>query len=116
MLEQVPLDRKRPYLLRSVVDTKQPLFVEHVTSDSLASVAQGPEHLRALRAVSPTSLMALPLLRQGQLLGVLAFISSPLSPVRAGRSSSGRGAGGPSGHRNRECPSLQCFSRGSPGP
>jgi PAS domain S-box-containing protein len=75
-LEQVPIDRERPYLLRAVVDTKQPLLVEHVTSEHLESVSQGPEHLQALRAVSPTSIMALPLLRHGQLLGVLAFLSS----------------------------------------
>ncbi len=76
VLEQVPLDRARPYLLRAVVDTKQPLVIEHVTSEQLESVAQGPEHLQALRAVHPTSLMALPLVRHGQLLGVLAFVSS----------------------------------------
>ena len=75
-LEQVPLDRARPYLLRAVVDTKQPLIIEHVTSEQLESVAQGPEHLQALRAVNPTSMMALPLVRHGQLLGVLAFLSS----------------------------------------
>jgi PAS domain S-box-containing protein len=75
-LEQLPIDRQRPCLFPSVVDTNQPLFVEHVSVDALASAAQGPEHLRVLRAVNPTSLMAVPLSRQGQLLGVLAFISS----------------------------------------
>jgi signal transduction histidine kinase len=76
VLEQVPIDRERPYLLRSVVETKRPLLVEHVTSEYLESAAQGQGHLQALRAVSPTSIMALPLLRHGQLLGVLAFLAS----------------------------------------
>jgi PAS domain S-box-containing protein len=76
VLERVPLDRERPYLLRAAVDTKQPLVVEHVTSAYLESVAQGPEHLQVLRAVSPTSIMSLPLLRHGQLFGVLGFLSS----------------------------------------
>lgn len=75
-LEQVRIDRARPYLLRAVIDTKQALVIEHVTPEQLESVAQGPEHLEALRSVNPTSLMALPLLRHGELLGVLAFISS----------------------------------------
>jgi PAS domain S-box-containing protein len=76
VLEQLPIDRERSYFLRAVVDTKQSLIVEHVTSEQLESIAQGADHLQALRAVSPTSLMALPLLRHGQLLGVLAFLSS----------------------------------------
>jgi PAS domain S-box-containing protein len=84
VLEQMPIERELPYLLRAVVDTKQPLVIEHVTSEQLESVAQGPEYLQALRAVSPASLMALPLLRHGQLLGVLVFISS--GPRHYGRS------------------------------
>jgi PAS domain S-box-containing protein len=76
ILEHMTINRDRPYLLRAVVDTKQPLLIEHVTSEHVESVAQGPEHLQALRALGPTSLMALPLLRHGRLLGILAFISS----------------------------------------
>jgi signal transduction histidine kinase len=75
-LEQMPIDRNRPYLMRAVIETKQFLLVEHVSSEHLESVAQGPEHLQALRAVNPRSLMAFPLLMHGQLLGILAFISS----------------------------------------
>jgi PAS domain S-box-containing protein len=75
-LEQVPLDRNRPYLGRSVVEKKQPLFIEQVSSEYLESVAQSPEHLRALRSVSPRSLMAVPLLMRGHLLGTIAFVSS----------------------------------------
>ena len=76
LLERMPIDRDRPYLTRTVFDTKQSLLIEHVTSDALESAAQGPEHLQMLRAVNPASLMALPLLSRGQLLGVLAFVSS----------------------------------------
>jgi len=76
LLERMPIDRDRPYLTRTVFDTKQPLLIEHVTPDALEAAAQGPEHQRMLRAVNPASLIALPLLSRGQLLGVLAFISS----------------------------------------
>jgi len=76
ILEHLTIDRERPHLLRAVFDTKQSLLIEHVTSEDLESAAQGPEHLQALRAVNPTSVMAIPLLRQGRVLGILAFVSS----------------------------------------
>jgi PAS domain S-box-containing protein len=76
MLEQLPLDRRRAFLVRAVVDTKQPLLVERVTSEYLESFAQTPEYLQALRAVSPRSMMVLPILRQQTVLGVLVFVSS----------------------------------------
>jgi PAS domain S-box-containing protein len=75
-LEQVPIDQNRPYLGRAVVEKKQPLLIEHVTSEYLESVAQGPEHLQALRSMNPRSLMAVPLLMRGQLLGTIALVSS----------------------------------------
>jgi signal transduction histidine kinase len=75
-LERFPIDRNRPYLDRSAIETKQSLLIEHVSSEQLASLAQGPEHLQLLRAVSPRSLMALPLLMRGALLGAMTFISS----------------------------------------
>ncbi len=76
VMERLPIDRQRPYLLQSVVEGRQPIVIDPVSLDVLASATQGPEHLQALRAVNPTSLMAVPLARQGQLFGVLAFISS----------------------------------------
>ena len=78
-LERIRIDRDRPYLLRAVLETKQALLIEHVTSEHLESFAQGPEHLQALRAMNPTSVMALPLLRHERVLGALAFISSTAS-------------------------------------
>ena len=47
-----------------------------LASQYLESYAQGPEHLRALRATGLTSLIAVPLLMRGQPLGVLMFGSS----------------------------------------
>ncbi|HEY5414563.1 MAG TPA: GAF domain-containing sensor histidine kinase, partial [Gemmatimonadaceae bacterium] len=46
------------------------------TAQYLESVAQGPEHLRALRATGLTSLIAVPLVMREMLLGVLMFGSS----------------------------------------
>ena len=47
-----------------------------MTSQYLESIAQGPEHLQALRATGLTSLIAVPLLMRGKPLGVLLFGSS----------------------------------------
>ncbi len=76
LLERMPLDRDRPHLTRPVIETRRPLLIETVTSQRLESFAQGPDHLQLLRALDPLSLMALPLLMRGQLLGALVFISS----------------------------------------
>ena len=75
-LEEWPIDRNRPYLVRAFVEKRQPLLIEQVTSEHLESFAQGPEHLQALGSISPRSLMALPLLTRGQLLGTIALVSS----------------------------------------
>jgi PAS domain S-box-containing protein len=77
--EQIPIDRDRPYLLRAVVETRRPLLIERVTSEQLEAVAQGAEHREALRAVNPVSVMALPLLSHGELVGTLTFVSSSTS-------------------------------------
>ncbi|HSQ62783.1 MAG TPA: PAS domain S-box protein, partial [Polyangiaceae bacterium] len=80
-LEQLPLDRARPYLLREPTETRQPLLIERIRPEQLEAVAQSPEHLQALRAVAPVSVMVVPLLLRDQLLGTLAFVSSTPSRV-----------------------------------
>jgi PAS domain S-box-containing protein len=85
IFERMTIDRQRPHLLRPVFETKQSLLIEHVTAEHIESAAQGPEHLQALRAMTPTSLMAVPLVRHGRLLGIIAFVSSTESR-RYGRS------------------------------
>ena len=75
-LEQIRLDGSRPYLGHTAIDTKRPLLLERVTSEHLESFAQGDEHLALLRSMEPRSLMELPLLIRGEVLGVLILISS----------------------------------------
>ena len=117
VLEQMPPDRDLPHLMRSVVESKRPVLIEHVTSEYIESLAQGPEHLQALLATGVTSFVAVPLLMRGQPLGALFFGSSTPSRVyRTGRSSSGRSAGGPGGYRDRECTSLPRFGPRHPTP
>ena len=81
VLEQMPPDRDLPHLMRSVIESKRPIVVEHVTSQYIESLAQGPGHLQALLATGTTSLVAVPLLMRGQPLGALVFTSSTPSHV-----------------------------------
>jgi PAS domain S-box-containing protein len=76
VLERITPDRTRPDAIRSVLATRQPLVVEHMTPQFLEAMAQGPEHLQALLAMGLTSFMAVPLLMRGQPLGILMLGSS----------------------------------------
>jgi signal transduction histidine kinase len=81
VLEQMPPDRDLPHLMRSVVESKRPVLVEHVTSEYIESLTQGPEHLQALLATRLKSLVAVPLLVRGRPLGALMFGSSTPSRI-----------------------------------
>jgi PAS domain S-box-containing protein len=74
--EQLPLDRRRRHLAKQAFESRQPFVTEHVTPAALESLAQSAEHLRLLRAVDPQSLLGLPLVVRGELLGALLLISS----------------------------------------
>jgi PAS domain S-box-containing protein len=75
-LERFPLDRSRPHLLQPVVEQREPLLLRHVTDEDIEAAAQTPEHLASLRAIEATSLLSVPLLLRGSLLGTLSFIST----------------------------------------
>ncbi len=80
-LERVRLDRHRPHLALPALETRRPFLIERMTAEQLASFAQSDEHFQLLRAIDPRSVMGLPLLIRGQVLGVLLFISSTPSRV-----------------------------------
>lgn len=75
-LLRVEIDRQQGHLVGAVLETKKPVFIERVTSELIASWAQGEEHLRALRGLDAKSVVAVPLLAHDKLLGVLALVSS----------------------------------------
>ena len=58
------------------LETRRPFLIERMTPEELETFAQSAEHLRLLRAIDPRSVMGLPLLIRGELLGVLVLISS----------------------------------------
>ena len=75
-LQKIPLDRQRPYIASAAFETRQPMLVSEVTAAYLESIAQSNEHLRVLSDLDPKSLMALPLMAHGRLLGVLVLVST----------------------------------------
>lgn len=76
LFREITLDRSKPHLMRAALETRRPVLMEHLSPDAIPSLAQSEEHLRALRALDPKSVLAVPLLAHGKLLGALALISS----------------------------------------
>jgi len=81
VLEQMPPDRGFPHVMRSVIESKQPLVNAHVTPEYIESIAQGRDHSQKLLAMGLTSLIVVPLLLRGQALGAMALGSSTPSRV-----------------------------------
>jgi PAS domain S-box-containing protein len=75
-LERIPIDGQRPRFVQTVWETRRALLIERMTPGELESLAQSAEHLQLLRSIDPRSVMGLPLLIRGELLGVLVLISS----------------------------------------
>ena len=74
--DRTDADRPGASLARPVIESRRPIIIERLSPRDLESFAQSPEHLRLLHAIDPKSVMGLPLLIRGQLLGVVIFISS----------------------------------------
>jgi PAS domain S-box-containing protein len=79
-LTRIPLDRTRPHLLGEALETGRPVLLRSLSPAQLAALAQSDEHLRLLRAVDPRSLIAVPLLGAGKVLGAIALLASAGSP------------------------------------
>jgi PAS domain S-box-containing protein len=73
---EVPLTGRRSPALESALATRRPILLECATPGSIASLAAGEEHLRALRAAEAGSFMVLPLLAHDKVLGVITLMSS----------------------------------------
>jgi PAS domain S-box-containing protein len=74
-------DRSRPHLMGSVLETMQPFVLKHPSAETIASLAQSDEHHRALIGAEIESVLAVPLVARGSLLGAIAFLSSTPSRV-----------------------------------
>jgi PAS domain S-box-containing protein len=72
---QVPLDRICPNF-RSVIESKRPVLMEFVSAERITSFSATEQDLRALRAADFKSLIAVPLLARGKLVGMITLLSS----------------------------------------
>ncbi len=75
-LMRMKLDRRRPHLMKTVLETRQPVFLQRPAAETIAALAQSEEHHRALEAVGIRSMVAVPLVIYERLLGAVAFIST----------------------------------------
>jgi PAS domain S-box-containing protein len=73
-MQDVELDARRPHLGSGALETRQPLLMRHVGPEYIASITQSEEHRRALHELGPRSLMALPLVAYGRLVGALILV------------------------------------------
>lgn len=78
-LRQIAVGRGSPHLLASVLQTRRAVLMSRPSEEAIASLAQGEEHLRALRAAEIRSMVAVPLVAHGTLLGAIALLSSASS-------------------------------------
>jgi PAS domain S-box-containing protein len=76
ILGEVELDRSRPHLMSSVLESGQPELVPDVTPHRLEALAQSEEHLAGLRALDARSYMVVPLVSRERMVGTLLLVSS----------------------------------------
>lgn len=74
-LKREPLDRSLPHLSSVVLQSRQPLLIADVSPAHLRALSQSEEHRRLLSALAPTSIMGVPLIVRGKLLGALVVAS-----------------------------------------
>lgn len=74
-----PLDRSKPHLSWKALETRRPVLVPEVTERMLDSFSQGESHRALIRAIQPRSVISIPLLARGRLLGAILYISSKRS-------------------------------------
>jgi len=76
LLQRVSPNHTFPRLIRSALESRQSFLIEHVSPSDLEAIAQTDEQIAALRAIELQSVMAIPLLAQGRLLGAICLLST----------------------------------------
>ncbi len=74
--ERYPEDPNSPNIVRRTIQSGQPLLVSDVPEEMIARVARSPEHLAAIRTLSITSYICVPLRVRGRTLGAITFVSA----------------------------------------
>ena len=74
LLEEAGLERPPSDLIRTVLDTRRPLFLGRMSGEAIARLTHDPARQRALRSAGLASLAAVPLLAHGTLLGAVTLM------------------------------------------
>ncbi len=74
-LARVPIAGARWPELWSELEAGRTVLVEQASPERLSALAQGEEHLRAIRAMDPRSFVVAPLFAHGRLVGALLLVS-----------------------------------------
>ena len=80
LFTQAASERRAPELMRSVLDTRRPVIAVHVSADTIAALSHSSRRQRALRSAGLTSIVGVPLLAHGTLVGAITLMSC--SPAR----------------------------------
>lgn len=75
-LHDLPLDRARPHLAHAVLSARRPVFMPDVPPRYLDTISQSPEHRRALEELAPSSMIQVPFMARGRLLGALVLVAT----------------------------------------
>jgi PAS domain S-box-containing protein len=76
LIRQISLDRARPLVMWSVLDSRRPVVRNGVTAERRAVFADDPAHREVLASFKPRAVMSVPLLAHGKLLGTMTFLSA----------------------------------------
>jgi PAS domain S-box-containing protein len=75
-LRGYPLDARAPFLTRRAIESGRPELVAQVDDGVLRGHTQDAEHLAIFRALAPTSLLSVPLVARGRVLGAIGLVTS----------------------------------------
>jgi PAS domain S-box-containing protein len=81
VLQQIPIDRERPDLIRTTLETKGPILMRRPSPEDIEALSQADDHVRALEAIDLQSVLVVPLLAHGKLLGTVTLMSVTPSRV-----------------------------------
>jgi len=74
--QRLPVEGRHAPVVLSVVESRRPHLMADVPPQYLEAAARSNAHRRALRALAPRSLIVVPLLARGELLGALVLVST----------------------------------------
>ena len=75
-LQRIPFDHGRPPLVRSTLESTQPFLLSRLTPEDVERLAASDDHRRLLIAAELQSVMVMPLIAAGRLLGAISFLSA----------------------------------------